>query len=116
MNRTHGLVIALAVAIAAVAGTFAAVRSTQLSAATPSVPAAEIAKQNRRLDRAEASLRAQARRRPPALGAVPTAEPAPTVIYRRPPAIVRVVHHRGEHEEDDEEDGEDGEGGAELDD
>jgi hypothetical protein len=67
------------------------------------------------LDRAEAALSKEARRKPPPLpratGGLATTAGAPqTVIYRRAPTIVRVVHRRhddGEHDESD---------GSELDD
>jgi len=103
MKRINALILALALGIAVVAGTFAALRTSQLGRATSAVPratAAQIARQNRALSRAEAALRAELRRRPPALAPTSAAAPAPaqTVIYRRPPAIVHVVHRHGEHE------------------
>ena len=74
------------------------------SSTTPHVAQAQIDRQNRMLDRAEAALRAQARRTPPALPAIPAvttpaaAEP-PAVVYRRAPTIVRVVPRHGERED-----------------
>ncbi len=119
MRRVHALAISLAVAVAAVAGGFAAIRTTVLaSSTTPHVAQSQIDRQNGMLDRAEAALRAQARQTPPALPAIPTvttpaaAEP-PAVVYRRAPAIVRVDPRHGEHE--DGEPG-DGEHGGQLDD
>jgi hypothetical protein len=100
MKRMHALLIAVGLGIAVVLGSFAALRSTQLASrgAAATVPATQIARQNRALDRAEAALRAELRRKPPALAATPAA-PAPTVVYHRPPAIVHIVHrHGGEHE------------------
>ena len=104
MKRMHALLIALALGIAVVAGTFAALRTTQLgskSVAT-NVSSAQIARQNQALTRAEAALRAELRRTPPAIHGLPAthaAPPAQTVIYRRPPAVVHVVHRKGgEHE------------------
>ena len=70
MKRIHAIIIALALAVAVVAGTFAAMRSAQLgaaSSATPRVTSSEVARQTRALNRAEAALRAQLRRRPPAV-------------------------------------------------
>lgn len=101
MKRIHTLVIALALGIAAVAGSFAAIRSTQLGAAstTPHVTPAQFAAQSRALNRAEAALRAELRHKPPALSSQQSGAQPVTVIYHRPPAIVHVVHRRGgEHE------------------
>jgi len=99
MKRIHAIIIALALAVAVVAGTFAAMRSAQLgaaSSATPRVTSSEVARQTHALNRAEAALRAQLRRRPPAVRGVP-ARPAvaQTVIYHRAPTIVHVVHRHG---------------------
>jgi hypothetical protein len=123
MKRTHALLIVFAVALAAVAGTFAALRSSQLraNAAAPKVSAAQIQRQIRSLDRAEAALRAQLRRKPPALPPLPHAQPAlsapgasappalaaapvPRVTYVRPKPIIRIVHRHG-GESGDHEDG-----------
>jgi hypothetical protein len=118
MKRTHALIVAIVVAFATIAGTFAALRTTQLGAnanASSHVSAAQIAKQNLALDRAERTLLAELHKRPPALPPLPVASrpatapaaAAPqTVIYHRPPAIVHVVHrHGGEHEGQDHGDG-----------
>lgn len=107
MKRTHALIIALALAVAVVAGSFAALRTTQLGAkATPQVNSSQIAQQNRALDRAQAALRAELKHKPPAISAVHPALPAAgaqTVIYHRPPPIVHVIHRAGggEHESGD---------------
>jgi hypothetical protein len=123
MKRTHALLIVLALATAAVAGTFAALRSSQLRAnAAPKVSAVQIQRQIQALDRAEASLRAQLRRKPPALpplphpasqptgtalpAAAPAAAVAPRVTYVRPAPIVHIVHRHGG------EDGEHDDGGS----
>jgi len=103
MKRTQALIIALALAVAVVAGMFAALRTTQLGAtATPRVTSTQIARQNRALDRAEAVLRAELRHKPPAISTLrqaPRAPAAQTVIYHRPPPIVHVIHRAGgEHE------------------
>jgi hypothetical protein len=111
MNRRHALVISIFLALALLAGSFAALRTTQLGARAATVPPAQLAAKNRQLDRYEAALRREARKRPPALpslpakAASPTAAPAPQVIYRRPPAIVQVVHrhHDDEHEHEGDE-------------
>jgi hypothetical protein len=106
MKRTHAFLISVVLAFAVILGSFAAIRSTQLSTAASSpsrVSAAEIARQNAALTRAEAKLRAQLAHKPPA---VPAAGPAraaaapQTVVYRRAPAVVHVIHrHGGEHED-----------------
>lgn len=115
MKRTHALLIVLAVAMAAIAGTFAALRSSQLRAnAAPKVSAVQIQRQIQSLDRAEAALREQLRRKPPALPALPhvtsqptgpvsaapapaalASAPAPTVTYVRAKPIVHIVHRHG---------------------
>jgi hypothetical protein len=125
MKRTHGFLIALALAFAVVAGTFAALRTTQLGAkatATPRTSDAALLRQARALDRAEAALHKQLAQKPPALPAVPhtpmvatpslqaapapaptslASAPAPHVIYVRPKPIVHVIHrHGGEHGDD----------------
>jgi type II secretory pathway component PulJ len=114
MKRTHALLIALALGIAVVAGAFAVIRTTQLGskATATQVSSAQIARQNRALSRAEAALRAELRRKPPAIGALParSSVPAQTVIYHRPPAVVHVIPRPGgEHER--EAQGGDGNGG-----
>jgi len=113
MKATHALVLALAVGVAAVAGTYAALRTTHLGMAAvqaPQVSSAAITRRSRALDRAQVALRAQLRRRPPALPRVPKAQPlpspataaplaapaaAPRVLYVRPKPIVHIVHRHG---------------------
>jgi hypothetical protein len=107
MKRTQAFIIALALAVAVVAGTFAALRTTQLGAkATPHVNSTQIARQNRALDRAQAALRAELKRKPPAISTAHGATgvtAGQTVIYHRPPPIVHVIHRAGggEHERGD---------------
>jgi len=103
MKRTHAFLIAVALGIAVVAGTFAALRSQQLARnAVPRISANQYTSQTRALDRAEAAIKAELRRRPPAVPALTVASPprAPqAVIYRRPAPIVHVIHRNGgEHE------------------
>jgi hypothetical protein len=96
MTRTHGFLIALALAVAVVAGMVAALRTTQLgSASSPQVSNAQVVHQTRVLNRAEAALRAQLKRKPPALPAASPAAAPQTVIYRRPAPIVHVIHRHG---------------------
>lgn len=111
MKRTHALLISLVLALAVVLGSFAAVRSTQLSAAAsaPRVDKAQLARQTAALDRAEAALRAELAKRPPAvpaLAASPQARAPQTVVYRRAPAVI----HRDGDDGEDGHDREDGEG------
>jgi hypothetical protein len=133
MKPTHVLVLVAAVAIAAVAGTYAAMRTTQLSVASAQPPArvgtAKIASQNRALDRAQAALLAELKRKPPALPPVPARAPvsapavgpaasAPTasapVVYVRPKPVVHVIHRHGEGEH--EREGRNSASGASFDD
>ena len=119
MKRTHAVLISLMLAAAVVLGSFAAIRSTQLStrsaAATPRVATSQIVRQNAALDRAEAALRAELRRKPPAIAPLAAAAPRPaasqTIVYKRAPTIVHVIHRAGgEHESEHE--GHDGGGGV----
>ena len=114
MNRRHAAVIALFLALALVAGMFAAVRTTRLGAtSTASVAPAQIAAKNRQLDRLEAKLRLAAKKRPPGLPALPStaSRPAlaaarqPRTVYVRPAPIVRVVPRHGRESEHESEHG-----------
>ena len=111
MHKLNLTLIAALIAGAAVLGTVAAVRTTALSTAHTRSADRTVAQRAKQLDRFEAALRAQLRKRPPALPAVPkpAAAPAPSnvqaaprVVYRRPAPIVvvRHTHHGddGEHE------------------
>lgn len=104
MRRIHITVIAFALAVAAILGGAAALRTVQLGAAArPLVSDAAIAQRSHRLDRLEAQLRREARRRPPAVGAVAAAQPR---AYVRPEPIVRVLRRTGDdqHERGGERD------------
>jgi hypothetical protein len=97
MNRRHAVAISLFLALALVAGTFAALRTAGLGA---HASAAQVAAKSRQLDRFEARLAREAKRRPPALpAAAPAAAQPPRVVYQRPAPIVR-VEHRGDDEHD----------------
>jgi hypothetical protein len=101
LKRIHALFIALALGIAAVAGTFAALETTSLGAEAATVSEAEIAARDRKLDRAEAALRRAAKRRPPRLPA-PAAAAAPAAVALQPFAVTSSSHHdfdddRGRH-------------------
>jgi hypothetical protein len=116
MRRTHALLISLVLAGAVLLGSFAAIRATRLStsAAPPRVGTAQIARQNAALDRAEAALRAELRGKPPAVPALAPARraaPPQTVVYRRAPTIVHVVHRHGGERDDRGGDGRGNDGG-----
>lgn len=104
MRRIHAFTIALVLAAAALAGLFAATKTTQLGAAAHAkVPTAKIAKRNRQLDKIEKALLAETRR-----GPVVQSQPQQGVVYVRPKPIVHVVHRKGgEHEEREGESGRD---------
>ncbi len=103
MRRIHIFVIAVVLAVAAVAGAFAASRTTQLGAATHTqVSARQLAARNRQLDRIERALLAQAQGSSPA--ATQAGAQAPT-IYVRPKPIVRVVHRAGGEHDNEREGG-----------
>jgi hypothetical protein len=88
MNRTHTTLIAILLTLAALAGLFAALRTTHLGAAgRTKVSAAQIAQRSRRLDAIEKTLLTHASRTP-AAGVSSTAP----VVYVRPKPIVHVVH------------------------
>ncbi len=79
MKRIHALLISAAVAFAVAAGTFAALRTTQLgSANSPGISPTELARQTRALDRTQAQLKRALHKQPPKLPPVPVvAAPAP---------------------------------------
>jgi hypothetical protein len=125
MPRKAVFIVAVSLAFAAVAGTIALTKTVHLgqAAAKPRLPKSAIAKRQTQLDRFEASLRAELKRRPPAVpklpptpavspapAVAPAAAPAPAaqrVVYRRPAPIV-IHKHRpggGEHEGADHGDG-----------
>src|ERR671914_645730 len=76
VKRRHGLLIAVVLGAAAVAGTSAMLQTGSLGADAKSASEKEIAKADMRLDRQEAKLRRAAKRRPPKLPKVPDAASA----------------------------------------
>lgn len=126
MSRIAVVIVALSLAFAAVTGTIALTRTVHLGQAATkhAVSQSAIAKRRAQLNRFEASLRAELRKKPPPVPKVPPApavSPAPAaasasaaplassqrVIYRRPAPIV-IHKHRpggGEHEGADHGDG-----------
>jgi hypothetical protein len=71
MNRRHGLFLAVAIGLAAIAGTYAALQTTDLGAQAATLSEKEIAAADIRLDKQEAALRRAARKRPPRLPKLP---------------------------------------------
>jgi hypothetical protein len=117
MNKLHVILVAGALAVAAVLGTSAALRTTSLGRAHRASADAAVSARARQLDRFEAALRAQLAKEPPALPSVPKGGPvhppaaAPRVVYRRPPAVVVVKHtHHGDDGGFERADGGDGGG------
>jgi hypothetical protein len=108
MSRTHILITALALGLAAVLGVLALGRTLGLGAASSHANNAIVAKRSHQLDRFEAALRRQLRNMPsvpavapavappatPALisPAAPPAVGAQRVLYVRPKPIVVTVH------------------------
>ncbi len=105
MNKIHVALIAGLLALAALAGTFAATRTVSLGAAGKHASNAAIAARTRQLDAYASSLRRALANKPPAVPSVsgatagpPAPAAPPLVIYHRPPPIVVVKHssHSGE--------------------
>ena len=123
MPRKAAIIVVLSLAFAAVTGTIALTRTVHLgqAAAKPKTAAHLISKRAQQLDRFEASLRAELRRKPPAVPKLPAAAPATPpaapvaqrVVYQRPAPIIIHKHRAGggEHESADH-----GDGGGGLDD
>jgi hypothetical protein len=98
MNRRHATVIALLLGLAVLLGTFAAIRTTHLGAASRAATDTRIAAQERRLAAAERSLGHALAHAP----ASPATAKAPNTVYVRPAPIVVHLHRHGD----------DGEGGS----
>jgi hypothetical protein len=132
MPRKAVLIVALSLVFAAVTGTIALTKTVHLgqAAAKPPVSDRLIAKRSAMMDRFEASLRAQLRRKPPAVPRLPhlpavsstpaaSAAPVPVaaapqrVVYVRPAPIVVHKHRAGGAEHEGGTEGADhGEGGG----
>jgi hypothetical protein len=78
MKRTHGLVLAVAIGLAAIAGTYAALQTTDLGAQASTMSKHEVAAAQVRLNKQEAALRRAAAKRPPQLPKLPHKVSAPT--------------------------------------
>lgn len=101
MHRTHTTVVAALIALAAVAGAFAVVRTTGLGSSARHANDAAVAAKTRQLAAYERELRRALAARTPALPPAPaatSARPAQAspqrVIYHRPPPVVVVTHSR----------------------
>ena len=111
MHKLNVFLIAGALAVAAVLGTAAALRTAELGRAHRASTDGAVAARTRQLDRLEAALRAELAKLPPRLPAVPRPAPVvPRVVYRRPPAIVVVTHTH--HGDDGGPEAEGGDGGG----
>lgn len=100
MNKRHALATALVIALAATAGTVAAVRTAGIGGSSTSTSSAQIDQRNHALDRAEAALRKALAEKLPKLPALPSAAstasgpaasapapapaPAPAIVPARP--------------------------------
>ena len=99
MNRTHAVVIAVVLGLAAVFGLFAATRTVHLGQAARRASSAQLAAEQRRLATAERALRRQLTHEKARPGA---AAQTPRTVYVRPaPIIVHLHRHGGEGEGDD---------------
>jgi hypothetical protein len=89
MSRKNGAGIAVVLALAVIAAAYAGLSTTKLDAASAAtgISDTQVAGRDAKQDRAEAALRLQAKRRPPAR----------TVAGRSAPAV-QVTRHRGEVE------------------
>lgn len=118
MNRRRALIVSLGVAVAAVAGIFAATSTISLGSEAKASTDQQVARRTAQLDRYEASLQKALAEMPPKLPTMPTdatveagvqtAAPA-RVVYRRAAPVV-VGQSAGsddeyEHEDDEHEDG-----------
>jgi hypothetical protein len=120
MNKAHATIIALALGVAAVAGTFAALETTSVGAraAGPS-SAAEIAARQAKLAKAEKKLKRAGKRKPPALPPLPAgrsgsasgaAAPAPagaTIAAAQPIPAGPAYHDDDDHDDDWDDDRDD---------
>jgi hypothetical protein len=110
MDRKHATRIALLLAVAVVAGLFAAVRTSGLAGASrATATTALVQARTTQLDRVEATLRGQVAAANATLArartsSAPTAAAAPAqrVVYVRPAPIVKVVHRHAEQESSDD--------------
>lgn len=77
MKRRHGFFLATALGLAAIAGSYAAMQTTDLGAQAATVSENEIAAADVRLDKQEAALRRATKKRPPRLPKLPVRDARP---------------------------------------
>jgi apolipoprotein N-acyltransferase len=107
MDRKHATRIALLLAVAVIAGLFAAVRTAGLAGAShEAATTALVQARTAQLDRVESALRRQVAAANTALSAArPAATPAAgatRIVYVRPAPIVKVIHRHHEQETADD--------------
>lgn len=108
MDRKHATRIALLLAVAAVAGLFAAVRTAGLAGESrASATSAVVQARTAQLDRVETALRRQvaaanATLRTAGTAAAPAASAPTRIVYVRPAPIVKVIHRHHEQENADD--------------
>jgi len=104
MSRKHASIIALILALAAIAGGMAAMRTASIgSAARPPSLDTQIAQRSRQLDRAEASLtRTLQQAQVPVQGqlapSTPSAQAQRVVYVRAAPHVITIHRAGGEHD------------------
>ena len=86
MNRAHGLVLAVAIGLAAAAGTYAALQTTDLGAKASTLSQQQVTAANARLDKRQAALRHAAAKHPPRLPKLPHKISAPAPAPAAAPA------------------------------
>ena len=95
MTRINALLIALIIGFAALAGTFAATRTTHLGAAAQKQSATALAQRRKQLAAGEAALRKALAASPATTAARTPATGAQRVVYVRPAPIVIHKHRAG---------------------
>jgi hypothetical protein len=73
VNKAHAAIISIALGVAALAGTYAALQTTSGGAQAASVsPSSDLSARRAQLDRLQAKIERAAKKRPPALPAIPS--------------------------------------------
>jgi hypothetical protein len=132
VNKTHAVLISVAVGASAIAGTLAATKTVHLGRSATvraKTPSALIAARKQALDRTAVALRQALKQRPPKLPPLPARVPAASgpagggfvarapaqaqrVVYVRPAPIIRHVHRPGGGEGEHESEGGSHDGGG----
>ncbi len=95
MTRINALLIALMIGVAALAGTYAATRTTHLGAVAQQQSAAQLKQRQQRLAAGEAALRKALAASPAPAAASSRPAAAQRVVYVRPAPIVIHKHRAG---------------------